>query len=401
MPQPLAISNVRVFDGSGSPAVTGASILIQDGRIEALGRGLAAPDGASVIEGAGLTALPGLIDCHVHLTLDGDPDSALAATEPPALQTIRAVVNARRALEAGITAVRDCGSRDGVMVEVAQAIERGIIPGPRIVACGRLLTITGGHAHFLGREVDGVDDMRRAVREEVKRGAGAIKVVATGGVLTPGISYGRTAFTEAELRAAVDEAHNAGLRIASHAIGNTGIKRALAAGVDTIEHGVQLDEAAIGLFQEGGAWLVATLAAVEHIVRNGRAAGIPEYVVAKAEAVREQHLASFRQARASGVRIAGGTDAGTPFNRHGDLATELELMVEQGLTPADALVAATSNAALALGLADVAGRLAPGRPADLLLVAGEPDRRIEDVRQVRLVVKDGRIVADRRDRDWS
>ena len=188
MTQPLAITSVRVFDGVGGPAEADSTILIRDGWLEAVGRGLALPDDAAVVDGSGLTALPGLIDCHVHLTLDGDPDSAVAATEPAALQTVRAVVNARRALEAGITTVRDCGSRDGVMVEVAQAIQRGIIPGPRIVACGRLLTITGGHAHFLGREVDGVDDMRRAVREEVKRGAGAIKVVATGGVLTPEIA---------------------------------------------------------------------------------------------------------------------------------------------------------------------------------------------------------------------
>ena len=269
-----------------------------------------------------------------------------------------------------------------------------MIAGPKIKAAGRVITMTGGHGYFIGREADGVDGVRKATRAEIKAGAHFIKAMATGGVLTPGVDPTQTAFQIEELEAVAQEAHKAGRRTACHAIGNAGIKNALRAGIDSIEHGFYLDDEAIELFLKNGAFLVPTLIAVEQIVKNGEARGIPDWVVRKAAAEGEHHQASFKAAVKSGMKIAAGTDAGTPFNPHGDLNLELALMVEYGLDPMQALVAATRNAAENLAILDSVGTIEVGKIADLMMVRGDPLQDITAMQQVVFVAKHGRVYRD-------
>jgi imidazolonepropionase-like amidohydrolase len=239
-----------------------------------------------------------------------------------------------------------------------------------------------------------VDGVRKATRAEIKAGVHFIKAMATGGVLTPGVDPTQTAFQIEELEAVAQEAHKAGRRTACHAIGNAGIKNALRAGIDSIEHGFYLDDEAIELFLKNGAFLVPTLIAVEQIVKNGEARGIPDWVVRKAAAEGEHHQASFKAAVKSGMKIAAGTDAGTPFNPHGDLNLELALMVEYGLDPMQALVAATRNAAENLAILDSVGTIEVGKVADLMMVRGDPLQDMRAMQQVVFVAKHGRVYRD-------
>jgi imidazolonepropionase-like amidohydrolase len=252
--------------------------------------------------------------------------------------------------------------------------------------------MTGGHGHFIGREADGPDEVRKAVRAEIKGGAHFNKVIATGGVLTPGVDPTQTAFQLDELQAAVEEAHKSGRPAASHAIGNGGIKNALRAGIDSVEHGFYLDDEAINLALKNETFLVPTLIAVDQIVNNGAQGGIPDWVVKKAQGESGHHRESFVMAVKSGVRIAAGTDAGTPFNPHGDLPLELAKMVEFGLPPMLAIVAATSNAARLLRMDDQIGSVEKGKVADLILVPGDPLKDIGAMRRPAFVMKSGRIV---------
>jgi imidazolonepropionase-like amidohydrolase len=364
-PTSFLLTNVTLIDGTGADPVPGQAVVVEGRRIAWVGPVDDAPSTApeSVVDGGGRTLLPGLINCHVHLTHDGTPDlMAQVASDTIPVATLRAARAAWVTLQSGVTTVRDCGAADGVAVELAKEIDRGMVPGPRVQAAGRVITMTGGHGHFIGREADGADEVRKATRAEIKGGAAVIKVMATGGVLTPGVSPTQTALLPEELAVVAQEAHNSGRRVTTHAIGRAGIANALQAGIDSIEHG---------------------------IVRNGQAAGIPAWVVDKAEREAAQQRRSFAAAVASGMRIAAGTDAGTPFNRHGDLALELALMVDSGLTPMQTLVAATRSAAENLGLAHEIGTVQVGKLADLVLVDGDPLADISATGSVALVVKDG------------
>ena len=391
------LRNVTVVDGTGADPVPGQAVVVEGRRIAWIG-----PDGSApsttpdhVVDGGGRTVLPGLINCHVHLTADGSPDLfAQAAGDTVPLATLRAAHSAQVTLEAGITTVRDCGAADDIVVELAKAIERGVIPGPRVQAAGRVITMTGGHGHFIGREADGPDEVRKATRAEIKAGAAVIKVMATGGVLTPGVSPTQTALLPEELAVVAQEAHNSGRRVTTHAIGRAGIHNALISGIDSVEHGFYFDDELLDIAVAQGTFLVPTILAVDGIVRNGQAAGIPGWVVEKAEKEAQQQRESFAAAVASGMRIAAGTDAGTPFNQHGDLALELALMVQHGLTSMQTLVAATSGAAENLGLAQEIGTLEVGKLADLVVVDGDPVADITATGRVVLVVKDGVVHRD-------
>jgi imidazolonepropionase-like amidohydrolase len=262
-----------------------------------------------------------------------------------------------------------------------------------VQAAGRLITMTGGHGHHIGREADGPDEVRKAARTEIKSGAAVLKVMATGGVLTPGVSPMQTALLPEELAVVAQEAHNAGRRATTHAIGRAGIHNALLAGIDSIEHGFYLDDELLEIAVARGTFLVPTMLAVDGIIRNA-ARGIPAWAVEKAEREAQRQRESFVAAVSSGMRIAAGTDAGTPFNAHGDFARELALMVEHGLSPMQTLVAATSAAAENLGLAHDLGTLAVGKLADLILVDGDPVADITATGRVVLVVKDGVVYRD-------
>lgn len=391
------IRNATLIDGLGGEPLRDWAVAVEGDRIAWVGPSAQAPkfEPSAVIDARGRSLLPGLINCHVHLCNDGSADLfGQVLNDSVPIATIRSVLNARLTLLAGITTVRDCGAANQIAIEIGKAVDRGLIDGPRVRAAGRVVTMTGGHGHFIGREADGPDEVRKAVRAEIKGGANFIKLMATGGVLTPGVDPTQTAFSLEEMTAGVDEAHKAGRPAASHAIGNGGIKNALKAGIDSVEHGFYLDDESINLALKQGSFVVPTLIAVDQIVNNGPSGGIPDWVVRKAQSESGHHRESFVMAVKSGVKIAAGTDAGTPFNPHGDLALELAKMVEFGLPPMLALVAATSNAARLLRMDDQIGSIEKGKVADLILVDGDPTHDIGVMRRPSLVMKSGTIVRD-------
>lgn len=392
MARPAYIADVTVFDGLRVRRRQG--VLIDGGRIAWVGSHARAPRSAREtrsIDGAGRTLAPGLVDCHVHLNFDGGADfAAEAAGMNEALATIKATANAAKHLAAGVTTVRDLG---GVgTCELAGAIESGVVPGPRVVAAGRALTVTGGHGHNVGfaREVDGADAVRRAVREEIKAGARAIKVVATGGVLTPGIGATFTAFTPEEIGAAVDEAHSWDRGVAAHAIGSEGVTGSVRAGVDSVEHCVQLTKPTAQLMVERGTFRGPTLSAALGIAEHP--AEVPAYAVEKITSVLDDAERSHVLALRSKVRHVCSTDAGTPFNPHGGAPAELARMVAWGMRPLDAMIAGTSAGAELLRLPDV-GTVRAGALADLALYAANPVDDIEALQRPRAVWKGGELVA--------
>jgi imidazolonepropionase-like amidohydrolase len=300
------------------------------------------------------------------------------------------VANARKSLCGGVTTIRDVGSSNRIAQDVRDAIEEGRIPGPRMRAAGAVLCMTGGHGWPIGRAVDSPGDARKAVREQMWAGADCIKLIATGGVLTKGAVPGNAQLAPDELAAAIEEAHRHGLRVAAHAIGTQGIKNALQAGIDSIEHGSLLDDEAIELFKKRRVYLVPTLSAPTCILAHIEDGEQPSYVVEKARALGDAMAANIRRAYDSGVRIAGGSDAGTPYNYHEDYAHEVELMWSMiGMTPQQALHAATAVAADLVGLHN--GILAVGEPADLLLLRGDAGADIRALRDPQLVLKNGEI----------
>ena len=355
-------ADITVFDGARVRAHQG--VLVDRDRIAWTGPHARAPREARAareVGGPGRALTPGLIDCHVHLCFDGGADfAAEAAGLTPALGAIKGTVNARKHLVNGVTTVRDLGGIG--IVELAGAIEAGIVPGPTVIPAGSALTITGGHGHNIGiaRQVDGADAIRRAVREEIRAGALTIKLIATGGVLTPGIGATFAAFTPEELTAAIEEAHSRDRGVAAHAIGADGILQAVLAGVDTVEHCVQVTPRIAKEMAARGTFRGPTISALMGIAGNeGRA---PAYAVAKAQALVEEAKAGHARSIRAGVRHICSTDAGTPFNPHGNAPNEVIAMIEWGMAPLAAMVAATANGAEALRIHDV-GRIAPGRRA--------------------------------------
>ncbi len=349
-------------------------LTVEDGRIAGFDE--QPPQAADVVELPGVV-VPGLIDAHIHLTMSGslDPMADLEAMSDFLLLG-RAVGYLQGYLRAGVTAVRDLGSRAGSVVGLAQAVERGYVVGPRIVAAGPVITPTGGHGWKFGLEADGPEGVRRAARQVFKQGATAIKFMATGGVMTPGVKAGAEMFDEAEMRAGVGEAEKRGAVSAAHAQGLAGIKNAVRAGVRTIEHGAfdGWDDEIFLLMERQGTVLVPTLAAPDGILRGE--GQVPEFMVEKTRPIAERHRENTLEAYRAGVAIAAGTDAGTPLNGHPNLARELELLADVGLELLDVLRAATTTAARALGRENELGRLTPGYAADMVALDGNP---LEDV----------------------
>jgi len=388
----LVLSGARIIDGTGAEPVRGRSVVVENGIITGVVEDARAPRGNGM-DLAGHTLLPGLINCHVHLCFGAEADPVRPLREEPlALTAIKALLRARETARAGVTTVRDLGGREYVEIAARRAIQEGLIDGPRIVAAGRPVCMTGGHGHWLGREADGPDDARKAVREQLKAGADVIKIIATGGVMTPGVEPGSPQMTLDEMRAAIEEARKAGRRTAAHAMAATGISDAIAAGITSIEHGIYLTEEIVAHMRRDGTFLVPTLNAPAAIAAGGIAAGIPQFMVRKSELVVPPHVASFQLAHRAGVRIAAGADSGTPLNFHGSLLPELTLMVKYGMTPLEAIRSATVTAADCLGLAEVTGRVAPGYAADLIAVAGDPAERIEALADLKLVLVNGRVI---------
>jgi imidazolonepropionase-like amidohydrolase len=372
-----------LYDGTLDAPRRNVDLVIEGDRITEIRNAAegVAPDASSAC------ITPGLVNAHVHLIGSGEANmmNTIALMDQNQMM-LAAVANAAKSLRAGITTVRDLGSANGIAQALRDSIDRGSIPGPRMRAAGRVLCMTGGHGWWIGRPIDSPWDARKAVREEMRDGADCIKVIATGGVLTKGAVPGNAQLLPDELESAISEAHRHGLRVASHAIGAEGIKNALRAGIDSIEHGHMLDDEALGLFKARDAYLVPTLAAPTCILEHIHDGGQPAYVIEKAQTVNEAMLRNIRRAFEAGVKIAGGSDAGTPYNLHENYAYEVELMHSLlGMTPQQALHAATNVAAELIGLHH--GTLAPGEPADLLLLSRDVGEDIRALREPQLVIK--------------
>lgn len=374
-----------LYDGTLEPPKQNVDIVIGDGRIKEI----RAAGGECDRQAACVT--PGLVNAHAHVEGSGEPDLMMfIETTTRNQRLLRAVENARKSVRAGITTIRDVGSSNSIAQDVRDAIEEGRIAGPRMRAAGNVLCMTGGHGWPIGREVDSPWEARKAVREQLKAGADCIKLIATGGVMTKGAVPGNAQLQPDELEAAIGEAHRHGLRCAAHAIGSQGIKNALRAGIDSIEHGTMLDDEAIELFKQRNVYLVPTLSAPTCIIAHLEEGGMPKYVKDKARNVNEIMLTNIRRAYDAGVRIAGGSDAGTPYNYHENYAMEVELMWSLlGMTPQQALHAATAVAAELIGLHR--GLVAIDEPADLLLLERDAGKEVRALQDPQLVLKNGVI----------
>ncbi len=383
----IAITNATLIDGTGRDPVTNATLIIEDERVTQAGARIDPPRDAEVIDAGGRTLMPGLIDCHVHL-YGRVANLQERLLTPPSLALFYGARNAVRTLDAGITTVRDAsGSPAGFKM----AIERGLIPGPRIKVSISAMSQTGGHGDSTMPSgvstdvrrasssaerpytiVDSPDDARRAVRELLRAGADFIKIHATGGVMSPSDEPGHTQFTPEELAVMVYEASAAGKTCMSHAQGTQGIKNAIAAGVESIEHGIYIDDEAIAQMKQRGAFLVPTLVAPVWVLRHAeRSPGsILPQSVRKTNEVMEDHKRNIGNAIKSGVRVAMGTDSGV--GHHGSNPEELQLMCEAGMTPMQAIVASTKTASECVHMDRNVGTLEPGKLADLLLVDGDP-----------------------------
>ncbi len=400
----VAIEAERMIDGRGGPPVEPAVVVVEGERITAAGSAaqIKVPEGAKRIALGARTLLPGLIDAHVHLKgwRSSNPNDILITPHP--LAALRAAADCRRLLHAGFTTVRDCGGCLGP--HLRDAIAAGEIPGPRILTAYRGLSQTGrvetvtwaADIRPLRQEVDGVDECRRVVREQIGLGADLIKVSITGRVYAPKSDPGQTAYTLEEIRAVVEEAHRMGRLVAAHAQATQGIKNGILAGVDSIEHGIYLDEEACELMRERNTALVPTLAYFYRIATLGEGLGSPAYAVRKAKEVVEAHMKSFALAMRMGLRIGMGTDfEGSPLFLHGENGMELELMVQGGMSAGDVIVAATATNAAILGIENNLGTIATGKIADLIAVPGNPLKEIGSLRRVEFVMQGGRVARSR------
>lgn len=398
----------------GKPVQDNATIVVRNGLIDRIADGHAGPDLAAAKE-AGATVdeidlktsyvLPGLIDCHVHITFEFTADARLrAVTESDATSALHGVAFARKTIDAGFTTVRDVGSSGDACFALRDAIERGEVAGPRILAAGEPISVTGGHGDgsngyrpdlfgVPGAEkgiADGPDECRKAVRYQIKLGADCIKLTATGGVLSASTAGLRQHFFDDELKAIIDTAHSMGRKVAAHAHGLDGINAALRAGVDSIEHGSYLDDTSIALFKEHKAFLVPTLLAGFTVAKNAETPGYYLPMVAnKAKIVGPKVVQMFELAHKGGVKIAFGTDTGV--SPHGENAREFALMVRGGMTPIEAITAATITAADLCGLSAQIGTLEAGKSADIIAVAADPTKEVTELERVRFVMKSGTV----------
>ena len=398
----------RLFDGKSNTLVKPGIVVVSDGKIVAVGSSANVPAGAEVIDLRDATLLPGFIDAHTHLTMMYREDYTRAALEglqkPIPQMAIETTQNANVTLMAGFTTVRDVGSGHYLDVGLRNAIDSGVVPGPRMLVSVHAIGATGGHCDengfregAIGQEtgpevgvVNGADQARQAVRLAHKYGATVIKTCATGGVLSMVDAVDAPQLTQAELDALVSEAHNLGLKAAAHAHGAEGAKRAIRAGIDSIEHGSFLDDEALDMMKQRGTYLVPTLLAPQGLREQmAKRANIPPAIREKAERAMKAAPDTFKRALAKGVRIGLGTDAAV--YPHGRNAEEFHLMVDLGMKPIDALKAGTSADADLLGMTDKIGTLESGKFADIVAVPGDPLENIRQTEHVFFVMKDGVI----------
>lgn len=396
----VAIKAGRVLDVRTGQIVNNAFILVEGERITAVGANVTVPAGAEVIDLKNMTVLPGLIDCHTHLTFDpgGFGYSGLGISTPR--EALKGAKNARLTLDAGFTTVRNVGARGYTDIALRDAIDAGEVPGPRIVASGPSLGITGGHCddnllpfefhHKSDGVADGVEGVMAKTREVIKYGANVIKICSTGGVLSLGDDPKASQYTLEEMKTIVTEAHRLGRKVAAHAHGGDGIKLAVLAGVDSIEHGSYIDDEAVKLMKERGTYLVPTLYLGDWFLANYEKLGLPPSIVAKAKEVMPIMRTNFARALSQGVPVAFGTDSAV--YPHGLNGHEFAVYVKLGMPPIQAIQTATVHASKLLGLEDRIGAIESGKFADLIAVEGDPTKDVTELERVKFVMKGGQVV---------
>lgn len=410
---PAKVSYVKagkLFDSAKGVYQQNVVLVVEGERIKSVeGAGYAIPAGAMVVDLSADYVLPGLIDCHTHLSARADqydPINDFKIT--PFTEAFAGVVNAKRTLDAGFTTVRDVGSAPFFAVDLRNTIDEGFVPGPRIVASGPGISITGGHGDLNNYSpetrvtmfpdqrdygiADGPEELRKTIRAQVKYGVDVIKILASGGVLSKGDQPGAPQYTYEELKMAADTAHATGRKIAAHAHGAQSIKDSIRAGIDSIEHASLVDDEGIKLAKEHGTYFVMDIYDDDYILGKAKDFGIPDEMIVKERGVGKRQRENFRKAHAAGVKMAFGTDAGV--YPHGDNAKQFHYMVMYGMTSAQAIQAATINAADLIGRSADVGVLSAGHYADLIAVKDDPLARVEVLEHVGLVMKGGVVEKD-------
>jgi imidazolonepropionase-like amidohydrolase len=400
----------HLFDSESGTYRQNVVLVLSGDRIQSVEPStFAIPSGAKIVDLSADYVFPGLIDCHVHLGFRADKyDPINSFKETPFTSAYSSVVNAQRTLNAGFTTVRDVGSLPFMAVDLRNSINEGLLPGPRIVASGPPLSITGGHGDLNNYSpqtrvsmfpderdysiADGPEQIRQTIRAQVKYGVDVIKILASGGVLSKGDQPGAAQYTFEELKMAADTAHASGRKIAAHAHGAQSIKDSINAGIDSIEHASLVDDEGIRLAKAHGTYFVMDIYNDDYILGKAKDFGIEEENLAKERMVGKTQRENFRKAFQAGVKMAFGTDAGV--YPHGDNAKQFHYMVLYGMTPAQAIQAATRNAADLIGRSADVGSLTPGHYADLIAVKEDPLQRVEVLEHVNLVMKGGVIVKD-------
>jgi imidazolonepropionase-like amidohydrolase len=401
----IVLKASRMIDPRRDAPVENAVVVVRGDRVEASGTAssVAVPAGARVIDLPGYTILPGLLDCHVHITgTPGDGGDTQKLRETAVHDGIRGVAHAKITLEAGFTTIRNVGSGNYADAALRDLIEEGVVPGPRMWVATRGLGATGGHADINGWSsdlrlpgtaeiADGVDELRKAVRNQIKNGADLIKVTATGGILSVGDAVTHQQYSLEELETIVETANMLGVKVAAHAHSPLGMNDAIRAGVASIEHGSLIDDEGIRLMKERGTFMVPTLYTLDFIIEEGASNGVPQYAIDKAKSIAKEQRERLSAAFHAGVKFAYGTDAAV--FPHGRNARDFRILVEElDLRPIEAIRTATVNAAELIGIADRAGTLEPGKWADLIAVSGNPLEDIALLENVRFVMKGGVVI---------